>query len=253
MRVISSSIAASATAVARRLDLRAHSQDAGYRADRQRMDSSLPCGRIKKPSMQSGFALLMALIFLLLLSMLGIVASQHSLLQERMAGSLRNAQQARMSAETALRGVEYKLWSLASQPGARLHCEENTISRDDGCVIYHPYSAPYAASGAVTRFQTATGWIPDIGATYKGPAGSGYQGDAEQSAAALAKNPVYIIEDLGKEHPPGVGALHESGNTGPNNAEQTDIHIYRITARATGGNANAVSVVQSTFDAPFHL
>jgi type IV pilus assembly protein PilX len=28
-----------------------------------------------------------------------------------------------------------------------------------------------------------------------------------------------------------------------------DIHIYRITARATGGSQNTVRVVQSTFDA----
>lgn len=194
----------------------------------------------------------MALIFLLLLSMLGIVASQHSLLQERMAGSLRNAQQARMSAETALRGVEYKLWSLASRPGARLHCEENAISQDDGCVVYHPYGAPYAAGGVVTRFQTAAGWISNIGVPYMGPSGDGYKRDAGQSTAALAKNPVYIIEDLGGEHPPGTGGMHESGDTGPNNGGQTDIHLYRITTRATGGNANAVSVVQSTFDAPFH-
>jgi type IV pilus assembly protein PilX len=66
----------------------------------------------------------------------------------------------------------------------------------------------------------------------------------------LAEDPVYIIEDLGSERPPGVSGLHESGNTGPNNGEQAGVHIYRITARATGGHANVVSVVQSTFDAP---
>lgn len=192
---------------------------------------------------QHGFALLMALIFLVLLSMLAIAASQHSLLQERMAGSLRDAQQARLAADAALRGVEYKLWSLASQAGAQLHCEETAITPDDGCVIYRPDSGPYAAGGAVTRFRSAAGWIGDIGLTYQGPMGDGYM-------PALARNPVYIIEDLGSERPPGVGGLRESGNTGPNNGGQLDIHLYRITARATGGKASTVSVVQSTFDAP---
>jgi type IV pilus assembly protein PilX len=193
----------------------------------------------------NGFALLMALIFLVLLSMLAIAASQHSLLQERMVGSFRNAQQARMSAETALRGAEYKLWWLAGQAGGRLHCQEATITHDDGCVIYRPDSAPYAANGAVTRFQSATRWIDGIGVPYVMPKGDGY-------TPALAKTPVYIIEDLGSERPPGVGGLHESGNTGPNNGGQIDVHVYRITARATGGSINVMAVVQSTFNAPLH-
>lgn len=209
-----------------------------------------PLASGKSEGAEQGFALLMALIFLLLISMLAIVASQHAMLQERMAGSLRNAQQARMSAETALRGAEYKLWSMAGRPGARLHCMENAISKDDGCVIYRSYGAPYAANGDVTRFQSAPGWIRSIGVAYKGPAHRGYTNNTQYPTAELAEDPVYIIEDLGSERPPGVSGLHESGNTGPNNGEQAGVHIYRITARATGGHANVVSVVRSTFDAP---
>lgn len=198
---------------------------------------------------QNGFALLMALIFLLLISMLAIAASQHAMLQERMAGSLRNAQQARMSAETALRGAEYKLWSTAGRPGAGLRCEETTIS-SDGCLVYRSYGAAYSANGDVTRFQTAPGWLRSIGVPYKGPALAGYTSNPERPTAELAEDPRYIIEDLGSVRPPGVSGLHESGNTGPNNGGQAGVHIYRITARATGGRANVVSIVQSTFDAP---
>lgn len=201
---------------------------------------------------QHGFALVIALIFLLLITLLAFSASQHALLQERMAGSLRNAQQASMSAETALRGAEYKIWSIARQPGAYLHCQDGSISADDGCIIYRPLGSMYAANGKVTSFQTAPGWLPNIGLSYTGPTHHGYIDDNGQAPGALAKNPVYIIEDLGIERPPGGGSLHESGNTGPNNGgpDHLDIHIYRITARATGGNPNVVSVLQSTFDAP---
>lgn len=201
---------------------------------------------------EHGFALLMALIFLLLISMLAITASQRALMQERMAGSLRNAQQARMGAETALRGVEYKLWAMAGQPGARLRCTENVISPDDGCVVYRSYSAPYATKGDVAKFQSASGWVPDIGVAYMGPARRGYTDHSDQPTAKLAKDPRYIIEDMGVVRPPGAGGLHESGNTGPNNGGQgqMNIHTYRITTRAAGGNANTVSIVQSTFDAP---
>lgn len=199
-----------------------------------------------------GFVLLMALVFLVLMSLLAITASRHAMLQERMAGSLRNALQARMSAETALRGAEYKLWSLAAQPGGHLHCLETAISSDDGCIVYHPDAAPYAAQGDVTRFRSAFGWLPGIGVAYLGPARRGYTNNPQQPTAELAKNPVYLIEDLGRERAPGTGGLHESGNTGPNNdgPGQVDIHVYRITARATGGKPHAVSIVQSTFNAP---
>ncbi|WP_255682792.1 PilX N-terminal domain-containing pilus assembly protein [Dyella sp. 2HG41-7] len=194
----------------------------------------------------NGFALLMALIFLLLISMFAVGASEYALLQQRMAGNLRNAQQARMSAESALRGAEYKLWSTANQPATRLHCLDAAVSPDDGCVVYRGDGALYATNGAVTRFQSAAGWIAGIGVSY--PLSSNTQEPTE----ALAKDPVYLIEDLGAEHPPGTTGLHESGNTGPNNAAQAQvaIHMYRITARGVGGNSNTVSVVQSTFDAP---
>jgi type IV pilus assembly protein PilX len=56
---------------------------------------------------------------------------------------------------------------------------------------------------------------------------------------------------MGLVKPPGAGPQHESGVTGPNNggAGHINIHIYRVTARATGGNQNTVRVAQSTFDA----
>jgi type IV pilus assembly protein PilX len=201
---------------------------------------------------QKGFVLLVALIFLLLMTMLAFSGAQHSLLQERMAGHFRNAQQARMSAETALRGAEYKLWSMASQAGAHLHCTDGAISSDDGCVVYQPLSAAYGANGAVTQFQNAQGWLANVGVTYAGPSHTGYTRDRGQATAVLAQNPVYIIEDLGAERPPGVGTAHESGSTGPNSggADELDVHLFRITARGAGGNPNMVSIVQSTFDAP---
>jgi type IV pilus assembly protein PilX len=204
------------------------------------------------PGQQRGFALIMALIFLLLLTMLAVSTAQHALLQQRMAGSLRNAQQARMSAETALRGAEYSIWSVAGHPGVHLHCQDGRISSDDGCVIYRPLSAPYGVNGAVTRFQAASGWITDVGKSYTGTQRRGYTANKGQPTAVLARNPMYIIEDLGSVRPSSTGGLHESGNTGPNNGDagELDVHIYRVTARGTGGNPNIVRVVQSTFDAP---
>jgi type IV pilus assembly protein PilX len=204
------------------------------------------------PRRQQGFSLVMVLIFLLLLTMLTVSTAQHALLQQRMAGTLRNAQQAQLSAETALRGAEYGIWSKAGHAGVHLHCQQGRLSSDDGCVVYDPLSTPYGAKGDVARFQSATGWVADIGKSYRGPRQSGYTSDKGEPAAVLARNPVYIIEDLGSVRPSSTGSLHESGNTGPNNsgAGEVNIHMYRVTARGAGGNPNVVRVVQSTFDAP---
>ena len=199
---------------------------------------------------QRGAVLVVALVFLLLLTILAISASGRSLLQERMAGALRSAGQADMAAETALRGAEWKLWRSANQVGGHLDCLNGSISSDDFCVIYNPGNPPYDATGSVTKFRTLPGWLTGIGKSYKGP-GDSVDYTAATGNASLYADPQYIIEDMGAELPPGVGAQHESGDTGPNNTGpgQLNTHIYRITARATGGNQNTVRIVQSTFDA----
>jgi len=204
------------------------------------------------PNAQQGVVLVVALIFLLLLTILAISASGRSLIQERMVGGLRNAQQAGISAENALRGAEWRLWTRTSQVGGRLNCMIGSISSDDACTVYNPGNPPYTATGDVTKFRNSEGWVDGIGNTYKGPSNSiDYTSSSLQKTARLAKNPVYIIEDMGRELAPGTGPHHESGDTGPNNNApgQVNTHVFRITARATGGNENTVRVLQSTFDA----
>lgn len=206
--------------------------------------------RPRAAARQRGVVLVVALIFLLLLTLLAISASGHSLLQERMAGGLRNAQQAELAAETALRGAEWRLWKAASV--APINCGTTLIT---DCYIYDPAN-PIAN---VTAFRSKSGWVTKGATEYKGAAGDqdfttldGSDLDKDtRKVAVLAKNPHYIIEDLGPELPPGVGTPHESGvtsstATGPTN---TGRHVYRITARATGGNENVVRVVESTFAA----
>lgn len=200
---------------------------------------------------QHGAALIMALIFLVLLTILAISASSGSLLQLRMSGNLRNAQQAQLSANTALRGAEWKMWASANQVGGHLTCTDGSISSEDGCVLYNPATtATYGTDGTVTRFRTKHAWPADIGREYTGPAGSGYTSE-NLKTAALAANPRYLVEDMGRILPPGAGPQHESGVTGPQNAGPGTLspHAYRITARATGGSANTMRAAQSTFDA----
>ena len=198
---------------------------------------------------QRGAVLLVALIFLILLTLLAIGASSGSLLQQRMVAATRSAQLAQMSADTALRGAEWKIWSTATAVGSVFACDASDINATTGCVKYDPAAAPYATGGAVTAFRTGNNAWLSTGLAYTGPGNSGYTSGF--GTANIAQNPRYIIEDMGLVKPPGAGPQHESGVTGPNNggAGHINIHIYRITARATGGNQNTVRVAQSTFDA----
>lgn len=207
---------------------------------------------------ERGAVLLVALIFLILLTLLAIGASSGSLLQQRMVAATRSAQLAQMSADTALRGAEWKIWSTTTAVGGYLVCDGGDINATTGCVKYDPTSPLYAASGSsntVTQFRAANNaWLSTTGIEYKGTDGSGYTSASPQPDTAspnVTANPRYIIEDMGRVKPPGAGPQHESGVTGPNNggAGNVNIHIYRITARATGGNQNVVRVAQSTFDA----
>ncbi|WP_266156611.1 pilus assembly PilX family protein [Dyella silvatica] len=188
--------------------------------------------RGQMPRAQRGVVLVVALVFLLLLTMLAISATGRSLLQERMAGGLRNAQMAEMAAETALRGAEWRLWKAGNN--ASVNCGSTVIT---DCYVYDA-ARPIAS---VEKFRNSAGWEVGGATEYKGHdggydyttlSGSGMTAD-EKKLAVLAKNPHYIIEDMGPELPPGVGKPHESG----------------VTARATGGNLNTVRVLESTFAA----
>ena len=196
---------------------------------------------------QRGVVLVLALIFLLLLTIIAVAASGRSLLQERMAGGLLNAQRAEMSAQTALRGAEWRLWSSAANVGNTLGCGTDLFK---ACYIYDPLHP----NTDVVNFRTKPGWdgitaTPDAYQEYKGAADS-----VDFTAPVngkLAFNPRYIVEDMGPVRPPGAGPQHESGQTGPTGSGpgQVNAEIYRITARATGGDKNTVRVLESTFDA----
>lgn len=202
----------------------------------------------KLPSMhqrtQRGAVLVVALIFLLLLTILALSASSRSLLQERMVGGLRNSQQAEISAQTALRGAEWQLWKATSDINGHLNCGTGVAFTT--CYVYDPAN-PITN---VVNFRTQQGWVTAGATTYKG-----YSGGTDYTALAngkLAYNPLYIIEDLGVELPPGVsGTLHESGATGSTGvgAGSPALHVYRITARASGANSNTVRVLETTFAA----
>lgn len=196
---------------------------------------------------QRGAALVLGMIFLLVITLLAITVTGNSALQLRMAGNLRNSQQSQMSANTALRGAEWNIWRSTNVVGGQLICTDGSLSAQ-GCVMYNPANTSmYGPGGVVTQFREGSTW-PATGIQYQGPAGTGGYTGASLNTAQLAKNPRYIIEDLGRVRPPGAGPQQESG-AGTGVSGSVRVNTYRITARAAGGNDNAIRVLQSTFDA----
>lgn len=184
---------------------------------------------------ERGAVLVVALVFLLLLTIVAISSSSRSLIQERLAGALRNAQQADWSAENALRGAEWRIFS----GDASLGCYN---SRN-----------PASISAKVTTFRNSSTWVTDGATEYKG-AGvsldySTSASDTSMATATLAANPWFIVEVLGPDRAP-PNTMSTAVEVGASGSSTAQFWLYRITARAVGGSPNTIRVVESTFVSP---
>jgi type IV pilus assembly protein PilX len=198
------------------------------------------------PRRQRGAALVVGLIFLVLISLIATIGMRQSITQERMAGGLRNDSLARNSAETALRAGERWIydWYLVSN-GTVLRGDEaatqGVFNRD--AVI----AATFRQADPVTFFAVGANALPTGINDYTG---------SSNYTARLAEQPVFLTEDLGRVRPQGAGTAMEGGATGTENYEgsgggspvgNSDLYIFRITGRATGGLETVVRTVESTY------
>lgn len=199
-------------------------------------------------SRQHGAVLFLAMVFLVLISILAITASNTSIMQERMTGGLRNRQLGLMGVETALRGGEEFLWNLTF----------NFQQPLPPCVYVDQVDCVYTIAGRavlnakVQRFRTSKEWLDPSadGARPYGRALSAFTGDS--ISANLAAEPRFIIEYLGLSGPTQVGLAGSRGRTGAAVLQQNasrvgEHHLYRITARSQGGTGAVVRVAESIF------
>lgn len=207
--------------------------------------------RARVPARQNGAVLIVALIFLVLLTILAIGSSSTSLMQSKMVSATRNAQLAHWGAESALRGAEWKLW-LAVNDKAVMICGHNP--QTSGC--YDSRNAGRVPA-LVRDFGSESGWNSDYktNAAYTKYDALDYSAVGTGAAEAkLAAEPVYIIEKLGRVRPPGVTSYgNEANMTGGGvgaGGASTTLYLYRVTAHSPGGSTNAAAAMQSVFAAP---
>ena len=197
---------------------------------------------------QRGAVLLVAMLFLLLLTLMALASSNTSIMQERMTGGMRNRQLAAIAMENALRGGEEFLWNLSFDSAQPL---PPCINDATDCVYFtHPDGS---LNPKVQAFRSSTNWLDPAtdGAREYPRSLIGFGGNSV--TANVAAQPRYMIEFLGSASPGTGGSGGRIGRTGGAVLSEKDrgavgAHfLYRITARSQGGTDAVVRVAESTF------
>lgn len=213
---------------------------------------------------QNGFVLITALIFLVILAVLGLSSMQASTLQERMAGNLRDRNIALQAAELALRDAERDLGALKANiafpitaasfcaagdtgcrpTGARASVFADRIgfwawgpalrqSWTPSCPLGQCYSIDKPAAAAPVWDDTQANWAPQPGSTGSNPTVQYGTYTGATAIPGVAQQPRYILE---------IFPANPSDVYGTGGSKKV---IFRITARAVGQNPNTVVVLQS--------
>jgi type IV pilus assembly protein PilX len=171
-------------------------------------------------------ALVMALVFLLLLTIIGIGALNTTSLEEKMANNVKDRNLAFQAAESALVLGEYWLNNRLSKPDPM----DNSIG------LYEP-------STGATPVWNSVDWSGTSVVTFPNTPDASGSGTLEKISA----QPRYIIERVDEASNLGIGNTGGSVAWKPGGEPMT---MYRITARGTGGTNAAIVMVQSTFLRP---
>jgi len=181
-----------------------------------------------------GAALVIGLIFLLVTTMIAVLAIGSTVLQERMTGGQRNDSLAHQGAESALRGAELMLWNTYISSGG--------MQAPTGTFAAQPIDADDEA-GAVDAFRESEGWVDVAGQMAYTQINLDGLPDLAGSGR-LARAPVYIIESLGQANLP---QLETHSTFGSGQGSQGIAEYFRVTSRSTGGDGRVVRTAESVY------
>lgn len=170
---------------------------------------------------QRGAALLTGLIFMVILTLLGITAARMAGLEEKMSGNMRDRSLAMQAAEMALRDSEQDIRGPAA--GSTRNPPVSGISNFvAACTDGLCYNGPngYATPIWTTVSMTAA---PSVEYGSNTPATPG-------DIVGVSAAPRYLIEGIRKTPPGGAEEFY-----------------YRVTVRAMGANPNTVVWLQEVF------
>ncbi len=163
---------------------------------------------------QTGAVLVVSLIFLLVLTIVGVAAMQSTTLEEKMAGNVKDRNLAFQNAESAIREAETFI--------------DNVIT----LAVFDGANGLYGEADAEPNFLATTTWTSS---------GAHVQSSADYGAYA---SPRYFIKQF--QTVAGVeGSLNLSGYG--DNKGGGDVTIFNITARGTGGGADSAEVILRSY------
>jgi len=186
---------------------------------------------------QHGAALITGLIFLVILTLLGITAMRTSTLEERIAGNTRDRNVAFQAGDTALRDGERDIMNICEGSYCRAVSISGRTGFDENCTnglcykAYPPgFTTPVWKDNAfgLNKGQMA-GEAPSVEYGAK-TSGAKIEGLAQDSDGNLIQ-PRYLIEVF-RKWPPGESNWRD---------------YYRITTRAVGGNITTQVLLQEVF------
>lgn len=198
-------------------------------------------GRYRSRSNQ-GAALIVALMLLLVLSVLGISASQKSTMQLKMASNTQNRDMAFQAAEYALAEADdyiltnrdtLKSYGCPTDPNASdgIRCEDTAGSM-------HANTANYWQSNLTCGTDTISVTIDE--ATFS---------DSETFNDKLNASACYVIEILFPTENCSSASNRSCSGTPPT-CTPLSCNFFRVTARSVGGTDAAVVILQTMYEYP---
>ncbi len=176
-------------------------------------------------SRQRGIALVMALVFLVLLTIIGITALNTTSLEEKMTNNVKDRNLAFQAAESALiLGENWLYTQIGKPPGFDLNANGK----------YQP------STTADPRWESVNWFSSDVITYPNTPDGAG-----SGTLGKIGTQPKYIVEDMSEQEESG-GSLVQSSSY-----KSQGLTVFRITARGTGGTDAAVVMLQSTYSRAF--
>lgn len=195
---------------------------------------------------QRGAVLIIALLFLVILTILGVTAMTSTTFEERMAGNTRDRGLAFMAAEAALRDARRDINSIVVPPfpaaGARTPPISGKTGFGDGTDVDNGSCGMAGNSMGLCRptaYNAATGMPPAILSVNMQAAPSVAYGTftGAPQLVGVSAQPRYTLEVLClPRHDDTLGATY--------------CNFYRITARGYGGNPNTLVTVQEIYLKP---
>lgn len=213
-------------------------------------------GRFASLHRQRGVALVIGLIFLLITTLMAITAMSGVVMQERMAGNLRNASIAQAGAESALRAGELWIRDFHSK-GQQLAGDCQGLDK----VFARTGSAVDLANASCTanvarhdEFRSEKEWIETTQAPFIHAISTELISDAaltSHDGAGMAERPQFMIENMGPlrgiDSAGGqVGSFGGVDAAGSGSATPPPT-VYRITGRSTGATANVIRIAESYY------